>query len=233
MPDDDLTPTDEQVRRLLADARHTEPMPDDVVARLDDVLTGLREEPAAPPPATVHDYGAAARRRRTVQNWLLAAAAVVVVGVGITQVNWGGMSADDAGGDSASSSDSMAEDAPGAAEAPTAASSDSELARWRGPRLELTSEAFGKEIEGFRDGKERSQALAGVPVDGIESGSESYDYSPMCDVGALGAGYVVPVRYDGERAWLVFRKPQGDSQVVDLYLCGTDRPTRSITLPAP
>ena len=31
--------------------------------------------------------------------------------------------------------------------------------------------------------------------------------------------------------WLVFRPPQGDTQVVDLYLCGSDEPTRSITLP--
>ena len=30
-----------EVRRLLAEARHTEPMPDDVKARMDDVLAGL------------------------------------------------------------------------------------------------------------------------------------------------------------------------------------------------
>ena len=43
MPHDDLTPEEEQVRRLLADARHTEPMPDDVAARLDEVLADLQE----------------------------------------------------------------------------------------------------------------------------------------------------------------------------------------------
>ncbi len=58
-------------------------------------------------------------------------------------------------------------------------------------------------------------------------------YSVLCHTGRLGAGQKVPVRYDGERGWLVFRAPEGDTQVVDLYLCGHDEPTRSITLPAP
>jgi len=44
---------------------------------------------------------------------------------------------------------------------------------------------------------------------------------------------VVAVRYAGSRGALVFRRPRGDTQVVDLYLCGRDEPTRSITLPAP
>ena len=36
---------DERIRRLLADARHTEPMPEAVVARLDRVLAGLLRRP--------------------------------------------------------------------------------------------------------------------------------------------------------------------------------------------
>ena len=47
MSDPELTPTEEQVRRLLADARHTEPMPDDVAARLDGVLADLPDELAS------------------------------------------------------------------------------------------------------------------------------------------------------------------------------------------
>ena len=35
---------DERIRRLLADARHTEPMPEAVVARLDRVLAGLSDD---------------------------------------------------------------------------------------------------------------------------------------------------------------------------------------------
>jgi hypothetical protein len=54
-PADGLTPEQEEVRRLLADARHVDPMPDDVVDRLDQVLAGLATESgddrvAAPPP---------------------------------------------------------------------------------------------------------------------------------------------------------------------------------------
>ena len=36
---------------------------------------------------------------------------------------------------------------------------------------------------------------------------------------------------DGESGWLVYRPPRGDTQVVDLFLCGTDSPERSATLP--
>ena len=44
----ELTPAqDEAVRRLLADARHDEPVPPEVAARLDDALAGLRAERAA------------------------------------------------------------------------------------------------------------------------------------------------------------------------------------------
>ena len=45
-PTTPLTPAqEEEVRRLLAEARHTEPMPPDVVARLDRVLDDLADEP--------------------------------------------------------------------------------------------------------------------------------------------------------------------------------------------
>ena len=101
----ELTPAEEDaVRRHLAAARHTEPMPDAVAERLDRVLVGLADErtrpvsqPAVPP---VTDLAARRRRRRGVQL-LVAAAAVVVAGVGISQLP--GPGSDDAGGDAASS----------------------------------------------------------------------------------------------------------------------------------
>ena len=64
-------------------------------------------------------------------------------------------------------------------------------------------------------------------------GDDATAYAALCDVGDLGPGHLVPVRYDGARAWLVFRAPEGESQVVDLYLCGSTKPARSITLPTP
>ena len=84
MSDPDLTPSEEQVRRLLADARHDEPMPDDVADRLDRVLADLRASARRTPPPV--DLGAR-RRRRVGRNLLVAAAAVVVLGVGISQVD--------------------------------------------------------------------------------------------------------------------------------------------------
>lgn len=239
--DDDLTPEEEQVRRLLADARHAEPMPADVVDRLDGVLADLREghhdDPVVRPLRRSAADIAAADRRRRVRNWLAAAAAVVVVGVGVNQVDWSGMSASEDGGDAASSSDVAAEneaggDNDGAEQAPSAAA-EREKAQWQAARLQLTADNFGDRVTQFRDG-ERAGALASEDSSHYLAESDTTSgYSPVCDVGDPGPGYRVSVKYDGERAWLVFRKPEGDSQVVDLYVCGRDDPTRSITLPAP
>lgn len=92
MSDSDLTPDQAQeVRRLLAHARHTEPTPDDVVARLDQTLASLSAERAAAShessnesatagsTAPVVDLGA--RRRRRITTGLLGAAAVTVIGL--------------------------------------------------------------------------------------------------------------------------------------------------------
>jgi hypothetical protein len=256
MPDDDLTSTEEQVRRLLADTRHTEPLPADIADRLDGVLADLAAETPADPVVTpirprpsAADL-AAAHRRRTVRSWLVAAAAVVVVGVGINQVDWSGLSG---GGDSGSGSDAVTAleadsggdaDAGGRANAESDAAEDSapapatagREAKWRTARLQLSSDDFGRKVASFQSGHDVAALVA--PTDGLAegpmtSGGQAYDYSPMCDVGRLGPGYLVPVKYDGVRAWLVFRTPEGESQVVDLYLCGSDDPARSITLPTP
>jgi hypothetical protein len=107
---DELTPDQtEAVRRLLAAARHGEPIPADLAARLDGVLAELVAERGeageAPPeraPATVIPL----RRRRWAQV-LVAAAAVTVLGYATTTV------LDNSSGDA----DSTAEDAPAAVEA--------------------------------------------------------------------------------------------------------------------
>ena len=78
---------DEQVRRLLADARHTEPMPEDVVARLDGVLADLAGPSTAEHPECRPTDLAAVRRRHNVRTWLVAAAAVVAIGIGVNQVD--------------------------------------------------------------------------------------------------------------------------------------------------
>lgn len=234
MPHDDLTPEEEQVRRLLADARHTEPLPDDVAARLDQVLAGLADEPVARPTPSVTDLDAA-RRRRTVRTWLVAAAAVVVAGVGLNQVDWNGMTASDDSSSSASDAGGDAEREVAdedAAPAPEAASTDQSVPEWQAARLHLSAERFGDQVERFRTGTNETSARGGLTLSESQADDDAAFDALVCDFATPGHGYAVPVRYDGARAWLVFRKPAGDSQVVDLYLCGSDEPTRSITLPA-
>lgn len=117
MADDELTPAQaEAVRRLLADARHDEGLPDDVTARLDERLGELvaergevaagksgvaaeREQPAAVLPL---------RRPGRLPKLLMAAAAVVVVGYGTVTVVSGSGSGEDSSG--AGEVSSLAED---------------------------------------------------------------------------------------------------------------------------
>ena len=48
-----------------------------------------------------------------------------------------------------------------------------------------------------------------------------------------GEGDLLWVRYDGRRAALVFRAPEGDTRQVDLFLCGETEPIRSTVVPVP
>jgi hypothetical protein len=54
-----------------------------------------------------------------------------------------------------------------------------------------------------------------------------------CGAGSWGRGRFVPVSYGGAPAVLVLRRPVGDTQVADVFLCGSTEPVRSVTLPAP
>src|SRR5688500_8307111 len=102
-PADGLTPEQEEVRRLLADARHSAPMPDDVANRLDTVLAELAEGSpdeleATPAPASAGGVvvSLASRRRRRAATALVAAAAAVAVGIGLGQVVGNGGSPENA-----------------------------------------------------------------------------------------------------------------------------------------
>lgn len=222
---------DEQVRRLLADARHTEPMPDDVAARLDGVIADLRAE--RPVPAGVADL-AAARRRRRARTLLVAAAAVVVVGLGVDQLRDLDMSGGD-DSDSATSAgggDAAAERRQRDGQRTTAdKESAAESAPYGGFAFEGASRVgpgeFGAAALRLRDQAVRLARF--VAVDGTAASVAK----ARCRGRDWGTGRVVPIRYDGSPAVLVYRAPRGDTQVVDLYLCGRDDASRSITLPAP
>jgi len=229
MTDPDLTPSEEQVRRLLADARHDQPMPDDVADRLDRVVADLTDEARrTPPPADTPPVDLAARRRRRVaRNVLVAAAAVVVLGVGISRLDLAG----DA--DGGASSDS------GAASAPESSARDDESAGGdsllvHGRPLVLSSEGFDRQVRRVSLHPPLA-SLADTPQEEGSSGDmgvgEDAAVRPWCDDPDWGIGTRIPVRYDGRRGVLVLRKASGDTRDVDLYLCGVSDPTRSTTVP--
>jgi hypothetical protein len=255
---DELSPEQEaDVRRLLAQARHDEPVPDDVAARLDDVLAGLVADEGADDlevfesdsvsnPAPVTDLAAARHRRRKAGRLLLAAAAVVVAGVAVGQnldgVQGGDDSAD-AGGDApvAEPRDSL-ERTPTEADgggtstesgaAPTSADASALLAELQAP-IPLTSENFADDVTAKLSSipSARREATT-LNLNGVAAFATS-DTGFVCADGAYGEGATIPVYYDSEEAVLVLRRPRSGLQRVDLLACGTAVELNSVELPAP
>jgi hypothetical protein len=227
---DDLTPEEEQVRRLLADARHTEPLPDDLAARMDAVLADLRRERPTP----LRQAEAADRPAwRKARGWLIAAAAVVVIGTGLSRLDLTTSGGSDGG------SDASASDAGGAGSAAERERAGGEaLLHDRALRdaVPLRSRDFGAQVRRLDDsaafsakgGPESGKFTAG---ESAPSAGERRAGTQGCRVPALGQGRTVVVRYDGRPGVLVFRPVSGDTEVVDLFLCGGDDVERSITLP--
>ncbi len=230
MADDDpgLTPEQEQrVRRLLVDARHTEPMPGDVVARLDRVLADLaRGEDVAPV------VPLASRRRRRAVTMLVAAAAVVVGGIGL-----GHVLAPVGQGSGSADRSTVAEDAPSGNDSGSGGGADSLAPVAPGSsRLERSYALPGpvrvRPQEFSRDVRHVQRLLtsaAGAAKDDNAGRQPAFS----CRPGDWGTGLFVPASYRGEPTVLVFRQVTGDTQVVDLFQCDSDDPLRSVTLPAP
>jgi hypothetical protein len=228
--DREPTPAEERVRRLLADARHREPVPQDVADRLDAVLDGLVAE-RAPHGAEDHhgagdhaDAGSAgdqlaARRRRRVAVGLLAAAAATVVGLSVPGVL-------EAARDLATSTGtSQAGQADSAAEPEDVTSGTEAEAEADGPGAPVPQEvrvpvlrdaSFTRDVEQAVSDAQDARALRG---------------GSWCPTrAAWGEGRPVPVRYEGERAVLVLRAPADGGRRADVYLCGRDDPARSTTI---
>jgi hypothetical protein len=228
----ELSPEEERrVRALLADARHTDPMPADVATRMDELIAGLSEE--SPGRADVVPL---ATRRRRASRLLLAAAAVIVVGVGGSQVldGLGTSSSEDSTAGSASrpaaeaqeESDAEAGGLSADQDQPSA-QDDREPAPAAGTRVAIVRpRSFAADARALRDGK---AAFLGD----ADSAREVDKRGPVCAAGEWGPGSYVAVRYAGDPGWIVFRRPQGDTQVVDLFLCGSEVASRSLTLPTP
>lgn len=225
MPDHDPPPTpdqDEEVRRLLATARHDEPVPPDVAARLDAVLADLAAEPGRQAPVTnLH------ARRRRVTGLLVAAAAVMVVGIGVDRLLGPVVGPTSQSESATADRQGEAESGAGDAVSPEAGKLDSgrapdaqggrDLVRLRPRHLsDDVVEARASVTEADAPGLPRAGAL-----------------SVTCRSSTWGAGTFVPVRYGSVPAVLVLRRPSGDVQVADVYRCGDVEPVRSVTLPAP
>ena len=254
MSDDELDPSNdpstdpaqERVRRLLAEARHDAPMPDDVAARMDATLAGLQAErrresvgshSVGSQPVgsqTVVSLDVARRRRRRWATGLVAAAAAVVLGVSLPNLT-GGVSM--SGGDS---------EAGGAADAPT--SQDESLSR------ELAEEP-GADSEGCRSAGEAAPSDSAAPFsapaeldpgrfkqdavaarDAVVDDQAELEARPVvCGDVPADAEQVVVVRYDDQDGYLVF-EPDGGSdgrQRVTLYLCPGGVPARQALVAGP
>lgn len=252
--DPPLTPQQEAaVRRALARAGGPEPMPGDVADRLDAVIAGLAAERAtgadgaegvdelehpAPDGSVVVAMDPAARRRRTRVRVLLAAAAVVVVG----GVAGGVIRGEEPQGDSlrstpagdaarGSAGSSASENKAAAPEAGAADSSDA-VGDARSRRM-LTRGA----LHVVRPGRLHDDLVAlrrdlpARPRYARTTLAAPADFT--CPGAGFGPGFLIGVRYDGQPALVAFRRPAGDSQVVDVLACGTGEVLTSTTLAAP
>jgi hypothetical protein len=213
------------VRRLLADARHTGPMPDHVVARMDRVLASLGDETATgrrdQPAAVVVPI--AAQRRRRAAALLVAAAAVVVGGVVLgPHLPHGG---------SASPSGASAGDTAG--DRGYEQGNTGSAGQTGGPAVAPTSKVplrLGRVV--VRPQQFPSAALQGQMMLARRTQLDHLAELRACS-GLPHQAKAVPAEYQHAPAALVYRRAVGSSQVVDLYVCGSSRPIRSTTLPAP
>lgn len=245
---------EERVRRLLAEARHDEPIPPDVAARLDGVLADLSAEGPVLPPAEAPAGGqpsgapvvdlAARRRRRRMTQVLVAAVAVTVVGVAGPQLvgGAGDMMGATSSDDSAGGGDTDAESAPQAEDAPADSGADSGAdGELSGSGAERSAGAAAKaavalDSDTFLRKVARLQPQAqptGAPEALYDLVDGDFDLKTCRGDAEWGAGGVVPVIYDEALGVLVYRAPQDDEQLVELYLCGDTDPLRTAVLPAP
>lgn len=231
----ELTPEQEsQVRRLLAEARHDEPIPAEVGERLDRVLAGLtRDEPGAPGVAPVVDL-AARRRRRNAAAVLAGAAAVIVAGFAIGQVI-------DVGSDDAGSSASD-----GAVSADREAGSDQAA---RSPGIRSQGANPSSEVAPGPTSAETVLRLSSAHLQrdlrrqlGAVQGTSASDRSPTQAFAAIGCvptpsskfglGELFPALFDDQPAVVALRQPAGGRQQADVLACGTAATLATTSLPA-
>jgi hypothetical protein len=202
-------------------------MPDDVADRMDRVLAGLGDEaPAASPePRDGPDVvPIAAHRRRRAAGLLVAAAAVVVGGVALSPHLHSEGSSSGSAGSTEANADAGGQSAnlgnTGNGPAPQAHLPGAKQAKLHDGRLVVRPLHFA------------SDALQGRALLAHRSAAAFDDHAQTCAEVPEHA-QTLPAQYQHAPAALVYRRVEGGSQVVDLYVCGNSRPIRSTTLPAP
>lgn len=197
MTDDLSRSQEEAVRRLLAEARETGPMPADVAARLDAVIADLARTTTSgtatdPDTATGPDEAAVVPlRRRRLPQLVLAAAAVTAIGLGTVQV------LDRAGegqGDAAvSDAGEAAPDAGGAAESEAGDASPDEQELRGNARSGQAGPAPADEGPVVADGqvplssalRNRGYVSAPVTITGLDAALREHGIAPLGRLEAL------------------------------------------------
>ncbi|GAA1912011.1 hypothetical protein [Nocardioides hwasunensis] len=242
LSDSDLTPEQDAVRRLLADARHDGPPPAEVVGRLDDTLASLvaerggapleTGEPAATGAGSVVDLRS--RRRRVASLGVLAAAAVVVAGVALGQALPRGAGGDDGGSSADTSAARQLDDPSSGGSADDRPSDEGGAATQMAPEGNLKSTAPTSAPTLSADDPDLEQKLLDVRSRATSSrASGPSDVLDSCALSEVGTGRRLVTEVDGQVGVVLFRRPDGATQQVDLYVCGSDEPVRTLTLPAP
>lgn len=229
------SPEIEEVRRLLADARHAEPMPDDVVARMDDVIAGLREDPAESSDRGDVVVPLSRHRRRRAAGLLVAAAAIVVGGVAVAQ----NLPTSSSSSTTSAGSDAAAQDSGTSPPHPRRSpGAESFAARGKDSRLKDGVTVLDGGALVVHPRRFSADALAGRKLlaehgPNVPSASQFQLDLSACASVPTEHGVVLRATYQKAPAALVYRRASGGSQVVDLYVCGSPSPVRSATLPAP
>jgi hypothetical protein len=246
-------PAHDEIRRLLSEARVTDPVPADVAARLDASLASLREERIA--------EGRAAnvvQLRRRITRVLVAAAVVVVVGggaVGIANLPRTGSGDSNASADSAGSStldqgsaEKSVPQAPSPTGVPGAVAKtlprlttarfgtgvsrlmratygtlDTRLPQGDTPQPAAPSDQL---VQGYLAPLAPPVTVAPTPVDG-----SLRDDALACPGPEAPDAVTWPARLDGALVALVFRPPTAQAQVVEAWSCDGDTLLASATVP--
>lgn len=204
-----MTPDEELVRRLLADARADEPMPADVVARLDGVLDDLATERR---PVTSLRRRRDVRRRRWLTG-LAAAAAVAVGGITLQSVRPAGTG--------------MSDSFSAGSEAESRAESDS------GGGSERASEEVGELHRAtLAVDVRRVVRRLSTPSPALVSPLNPDPAPFVCAVAEWGPGRTAPVRLDGREAMLVLRPSVAGRRTAQVLECGSARVLASVRLPS-